>query len=110
MSHAANVATANAAKAICRARRLEHYRAQDRERKRRQRLEGAGKINAIGRAADQRRRDKLKHFTKEATAHALAPLPRGGAIVTTRELAAPLFIFELNGVRNFESWTGSTRK
>jgi len=108
MTHAAAVAAANAAKAICRARRLDHYRAQDRERKRRQRLACSGKLNAIGRAADQRRREKLSRFLQLATRERTAELETftegGASIVTARQLIAPLFIFELRGSRKFERW------
>jgi hypothetical protein len=108
MTHAAHVAAANAAKAICRARSLEHYRAQDRERKRRQRLVSAGKINAIGRAADQRRAEKLTNFLRSSRRDRAAELETfsraGVSIVTQRQLVAPLFIFELRGVRKFERW------
>jgi hypothetical protein len=112
MSHAAHVAAANAAKALCRARRLEHYRAQDRERKRRQRLACAGKINAIGRAADQRRAEKLANFLRSSRrdrAGELETFARAGvSIVTQRQLIAPLFIFELRGSRRFERWLDVT--
>ena len=108
MTHAAKVAAANAAKAICRARRLEHYRAKDRERKRRQRDKCAEHLNAIGRAADQRRREKLANFlrsSKRDRAGELETYARAGvSILTQRQLVAPLFIFELRGVRRFERW------
>jgi hypothetical protein len=108
MTHAANVARANAAKAVCRARRLDHYRAQDRERKRRQRDKCAERVNAIGRAADQRRAEKLANFLRSSRRDRSAELEtyaRGGvSIVTQRQLVAPLFVFELNGVRKFERW------
>lgn len=108
MTHAANVAAANRAKAICRANRLEHYRASDRERKRRQRLDSPGKINAIGRAADQRRREKLANFLRSSTRDRTGELETfaraGVSIINERQLAAPMFIFELRGVRRFERW------
>jgi hypothetical protein len=108
MTHAAAVAAANAAKAVSRARRLKHYRAQDRERKRRQHLARPGAINAIGRAADQRRAEKLANFLRSSRrdrAGELETSARAGvSIVTQRQLIAPLFIFELHGVRKFERW------
>jgi hypothetical protein len=112
MTHAAAVAAANAAKAICRARRLDHYREKDRERKRRQRLVSAGKINAIGRAADQRRAEKLANFLRSSRrdrAGELETFARAGvSIVTQRQLIAPLFVFELRGSRKFERWLDVT--
>lgn len=108
MSHAADVAAANRTKAICRARRLEHNRAKDRERKRRLRLANAAHINAIGRAADQRRREKLANFLRSSTRDRTGELETfaraGVSILTTRQLAAPMFIFELRGVRKYERW------
>jgi hypothetical protein len=110
VTYAADVAAANAAKAKCRAARIDHYRAQDRERARRRKLANPGKINAIGRAADERRRQKVERFLQAHTREQLAELDTvqesGASIVTSRQLCSPMFIFELRGVRHYEPWPG----
>lgn len=108
MDTVAKIAEANRAKAACRARRLDHYRGKDRERKARARAANPERVRAHDRSTQNRRAAKLAWFLRATTHKALTQTTeyqRGGSsIVTTRQLARPLFIFELNGARRYEHW------
>lgn len=84
-----------------------HAAAQSARQKARRAADPEGE-RAKGRARQNRRAQKLAFFTRAANALRLEEISeyeqRGFAIVTARQLARPLFIFELHGTRKFESW------
>jgi hypothetical protein len=84
-----------------------HAAAQAARQKARRAADPEGE-RAKGRARQLRRAQKIAFFTRLANAQRLEKISEndgsGLAIVNTRQLQRPLFIFELRGVRHFEPW------